>query len=342
MLTIDGSMGEGGGQILRTALGLGLVTGTPFTLESIRAKRAKPGLLRQHLACVRAAEAIGARVEGAELGSGAITVHPEAIRPGEYTFAVGSAGSAGLVLQAVLPPLLVADGPSRLVLEGGTHNPWAPPFDLLERVFLPVLARMGARVSLKLERAGFYPAGGGRYTVEIDPVKALRPIELMERGEVVRRKATALFAHVAAAIGQRELAVVRQKLDWAEEELVLHEVKDSPGPGNVLLLEVASEHAHEMVAGFGEKGVHAEKVARRAAGRMRVYLESGVPVGRWLADQLMIPMALAGEGGFRTLALSEHSRTNLEVIQRFLPVRIAVEEKSEHDVWVRFERTREV
>src|SRR5437867_958993 len=163
MLLIDGSQGEGGGQILRTALGLSLVTGTPIRIEKIRAGRAKPGLLRQHLTAVNAATAIGAvDVEGATLGSQELTFRPGTVKPGEYRFAVGTAGSTGLVLQTVLPPLLTAPGPSTLTLEGGTHNPTAPPFDFLARAFLPLISRMGPSATARLERPGFYPAGGGQ------------------------------------------------------------------------------------------------------------------------------------------------------------------------------------
>jgi len=163
MITIDGSFGEGGGQILRTSLALSLVTGKPFSIEKIRAGRAKPGLLRQHLTAVRAAGEIGrARIEGAELGSGQLTFVPDAVRPGAYDFAVGTAGSATLVLQTMLPALMLAGGPSQLRLEGGTHNTYAPPLDFLEKAFLPILRRMGPEVAVTLERFGFYPAGGGR------------------------------------------------------------------------------------------------------------------------------------------------------------------------------------
>jgi RNA 3'-phosphate cyclase len=190
MLTLDGSAGEGGGQILRSALALSLLTGTPFRIEKIRARRAKPGLLRQHLTAVQAAARIGsAQVEGAELGSRALTVRPGTVAPGEYHFAIGSAGSACLVVQTVLPPLLLASGPSVLIVEGGTHNPAAPSWDFLARVFFPLLERMGARIRTKLERHGFYPAGGGRLRVEIDPVSTLAPLELLKRGEIAERSA---------------------------------------------------------------------------------------------------------------------------------------------------------
>lgn len=324
MLTIDGSMGEGGGQILRTSLALSLVTGTPFRLSNIRAKRAKAGLLRQHLAAVKAAAALGAEVEGGEIGSLEITVRPGAVRGGEHTFSIGSAGSACLVLQTVLPPLLASGQAARLRLEGGTHNPFAPPYDFVERVFLPVLQRMGVRVEARLERWGFYPAGGGVMTVDVAPTERLEGIEHVERGEIVSRRARSVVAHLSGDIAKRELAVVQAELGWTESETELTQLISSDGPGNVLLLEVETEHGREMCAGFGERGVSAETVARRAVGELRSYLRASAPVGRRLADQLMIPFAMAGKGVFRTCPFSEHSSTNLAVIREFLSTQIAV------------------
>ena len=170
---IDGSQGEGGGQIVRSALALALITGRPITIENLRAKRPKPGLMRQHLAAVHAALAVcDGRAEGDELGSRRLGFEPQQVRGGEYRFKLPTAGSATLVLQTVLPALMIAEAPSAVVLEGGTHNPWAPPFDFLQAAFLPLLSRMGPRVSASLQRHGFYPAGGGQFTVTIEPAQS--------------------------------------------------------------------------------------------------------------------------------------------------------------------------
>ena len=177
-IRIDGSIGEGGGQIPRTALGLSLVTGKPFEIKNIRAGRRKPGLLRQHLTALKAAKQISqADVRGAQIGSSEFAFSPRRVRSGEYHFAVGTAGSTTLVLQTILPALMLADGPSTVVIEGGTHNPYAPPFPFLERSFIPVLRQMGVGIDLELNRYGFYPAGGGKFTIRIDPVKQLKPME---------------------------------------------------------------------------------------------------------------------------------------------------------------------
>jgi RNA 3'-terminal phosphate cyclase (ATP) len=326
MRTLDGGVGEGGGQILRTALALSLATGTPFRLERIRAKRSRPGLLRQHLTALNAATAIGeADVTGAEIGSSTITFAPRGVRAGAYRFAIGSAGSATLVLQTVLPALMLADARSELVLEGGTHNPLAPPFDFLARAFLPLIARMGPRVEVELERPGFYPAGGGRFRVAIDPVSKLTPLTLLDRGETLARRAIAWIANLDPRIGQRELAIVREKLGWPEDALELRSVSDTPGPGNALVVEVASEHVTEVFSGFGERGVRAEAVADGVVTQVRRYLVANAPVGVYLADQLLLPLALSGGGAFRTQALSRHATTNIEVIRQFLDVSIASE-----------------
>lgn len=339
MLIIDGSLGEGGGQILRSSLTMSLITGQPFRMTRIRAGRKRPGLLRQHLTAVRAAAAVGgARVEGDRLGSQELTFHPASVRAGDFELDVGSAGSATLVLQTVLPPLLVASAPSRLLLEGGTHNPFAPPFDYLQRVFLPLVARMGATVEVSLERAGFYPAGGGRFRVTVRPAPRLERLELVERGAVRHQQARALLSRLPRQIGERELQRVRQQLGWPEEQLRVEEVA-SPGPGNALLLEVESEQLTELFTAFGERGVPAEAVADRAVAAVRRYLAAGVPVGEQLADQLLLPLALAGGGVFRTLPLSSHTRTNLGVLQSFVSLEVRSEERTPDDWLVELRRS---
>src|SRR5688572_15942956 len=192
MLTIDGSFGEGGGQILRSALALSMVTGRPFRIENIRANRDNPGLARQHLTAVQSAAALcGASVEGAELRSTALSFTPGPVKPGDYTFSVGSAGSTTLVLQTVLPALLAGREPSTLTLEGGTHNPFAPPLDFLEKSFLPVVSRMGPKIDIALEQPGFAPRGGGRFIVTVEPAGKLSRVDLPSRGAVRRRRARA-------------------------------------------------------------------------------------------------------------------------------------------------------
>ena len=328
-VTIDGSEGEGGGQLLRTALSLSLVTSTPFRIERIRAGRKKPGLLRQHLTAVQAAVQVGrARVSGAELGSQTLTFEPSEIQPGEYEFAVGTAGSATLVFQTLLPALLCGRTPSRITVEGGTHNPFAPPYDFLTGTFLPILGRMGASVTASLERCGFYPAGGGRIAFEIAPCSALRNLTLLERG-ATQVRARSLVASLPESIAKRELGIVRERLGLERHQCRVESIEECVGPGNVLLIVIEAESITEIVTGFGIKGVSAEKVASDACDEAERYLKSDVPVGGHLADQLLIPMALAGGGSFRTLAPSGHTQTNASVIRRFLDVPIAIDEEAE-------------
>ncbi|HEX6901289.1 MAG TPA: RNA 3'-terminal phosphate cyclase [Thermoanaerobaculia bacterium] len=334
MLDLDGSMGEGGGQVLRTSLALSMLTGTPVRLRNIRAGRARPGLMRQHLTAVHAAARVsGARVEGAEVGSREISFAPGPVQPGDYHFDIGTAGSATLILQTLLPALLHASGSTTVTIEGGTHNPLAPPFDFLDRAFLPLVRRMGARVEAVLERPGFYPAGGGRFIATIEPAQSLSGLEILERGEVFGLRATALISSLPRHIAERELRHVEREAGWDRSALEVREV-ESPGPGNVLLLEVESEALTEIFAGFGEKGVRAEQVAERALAEMDRYLAAGVPVGEHLADQLLAPLALAGSGSFLTLPLSLHATTQIDLIPRFLDVRIGVEEAGKDRVLV--------
>jgi len=330
MITIDGSQGEGGGQILRSALALSLVTGKPFRIGNIRAGRKKPGLMRQHLTAVNAAVEVGAaQVSGNAIGSRELAFKPTALRSGGYHFAVGTAGSCTLVLQTVLPALIVADGPSEILLEGGTHNPAAPPFDFLAGAFLPILNRMGPTVEAVLERPGFYPAGGGRIRVKVTPSRKLAPLHLLQRGRLLAQTARATVARLPRSIAEREIAVVREKLAWEEDCLSVREVPDSSGPGNVLVISVTSEHVTEIFTGFGELGVSAETVAGRTVKETREYLASGVPVGRHLADQLLLPCALAGGGAFSTLSPTAHTLTNIQVLRLFLDLDVKVEQQDE-------------
>jgi RNA 3'-terminal phosphate cyclase (ATP) len=328
MIELDGSIGEGGGQILRTALSLSMVTGIPFRIDRIRAKRSKPGLLRQHLTSVNAAtEICGAHTEGAVLGSTCLTFTPGPVKAGEYKFAIGSAGSCTLVFQTVLPALMLANGVSRVTFEGGTHNQMAPPFHFIEHAFLPQLQLMGVTVDARLERFGFYPAGGGRFTANITPVGqgvTLKPTKIESRGTLINGFAESFFAGVPAHVAERELATVGRIMSWADEKLFIRGIDNARGPGNVVLLTLKHEHVTEVFAGFGEKGISSETVATRVANEARSYLASDAAIGEHLADQLMIPSALAGGGSFTAVSASEHARTNAEVIQKFLAVEISI------------------
>ena len=326
MIVIDGAQGEGGGQILRSALSLATCTGQGFRIERIRARRDKPGLLRQHVTAVKAAAAISdANVDGCEVGSQTLSFSPRAVRADEYTFSIGTAGSCTLVLQTVLPALLTASAPSTLRIAGGTHNKAAPPFDFLSRAYLPLLARMGAVVTLTIARYGFYPRGGGVIEAQIVPTPRLRSIELLKRGERVRGYAESYIAGVPLHVAERELAVVGRRLNWTPEQLKVRGLPGEMGPGNALTVTLEHEHVTEVFTGFGERGRSAESVAEETAREARDYLAHDAPVGPYFADQLLVPMALGGVRAFVTTAPTTHFQSNMEVIAAFVGRRITTE-----------------
>src|SRR5688572_10093848 len=325
MLTIDGSYGEGGGQIIRTSLALSLVTGKPFHAENVRANREKPGLRQQHLTAVNAAAEIGrAIVGGAAVGAKDFTFIPGNIMSGDYIFSVGTAGSATLVLQTVLPPLMIANGPSVLRFEGGTHNVHAPPYDFLERTFLPLVSRMGPQILIELGRYGFYPPGGGRFDVFIEPAANLQRLDLLKRGKILRRRGRALVVNLPASIAERELAVIKEKIGFSDEELYPEISDNAISPGTAVMIEIESESLTEIFTRIGERGVRAEVIADEVADEAVAYLNSDAPVGEHLADQLLIPLSLCGGGSIVTTSFSLHTQTNIEIIKKFLDVDITV------------------
>jgi RNA 3'-terminal phosphate cyclase (ATP) len=329
MIEIDGSQGEGGGQMLRSSLSLSICTQEPFRIVNIRANRDKPGLKRQHLTAVKAAaEICGGTVTGAEIGSRELVFEPGWLRGGNYSFAIGTAGSSTLVLQTVLPPLLTAAEPSTVRITGGTHNRGSPPFDFLQRAFLPLLVRMGAKVELQLRRHGFYPRGGGEIMATVDP-SPLSALTLHERGERVRAYAEAYVAALPIHVGQRELEVIGQGLNWSQDQLFLRGLSNDMGPGNAVTITIEHKNVTEVFTGFGERGVRSETVAGAAVDEARGYLASSAPVGEHLADQLLLPMALGRGGSFTTSAATEHLRSNALVIERFTGKRVTITKSPE-------------
>jgi RNA 3'-terminal phosphate cyclase (ATP) len=331
MITIDGSQGEGGGQILRTALSLSMATGKPFTLENIRAGRAKPGLMRQHLACVRAAVAIsGSRADGAEIGSKRLVFHPGEVTPGQHRFDIGSAGSTMLVLQTVLPVLMRCDEPSIVTVTGGTHNLAAPSFDMVMKAWLPLLKRMGQNARATCVQRGFYPAGGGEVWVEIDPAQASIPLIIEDRGALVSTEVLALVANLPFDIARREAEAVAHALEWPAESCLARTDAKAQGPGNVVMATVGHEQVTEVFTAHGRHGVSAEQVGKELAREVREYLTAGAPVGPHLADQLLLPMALGAGGRFVTSRPTEHLLTNARIVGLFLDHAIQTHQISQH------------
>jgi len=329
MIIIDGSEGEGGGQMVRNSCALSLVTGEPFRITNIRGKRSKPGLMRQHVTAVEAACVIsGAECIGLAVGSSELEFRPDKITPGEYHFAVGTAGSTGLVLQTILMPLVLANGPSRLVLEGGTHNMLAPPFDFIERSFLPVINRMGPTVTASIVRHGFYPRGGGRIEVEIEPAP-LRRVECLDRGDRLGVSGQAVFTGLPFEIAERLLARAKRDLaDWPDEAFSVRELPADQGPGVILMLEACFANVTEVVSGFGQLGVPAERLAKTSAARMNGYIDSSAFAGPYLADQLVLPFVLAGGGSFTTVKPSQHILTAIDIARRFTGTRIELKQQT--------------
>ena len=330
MIHIDASQGEGGGQVLRTSLALSMVTGQPVLLDKIRARRPKPGLMRQHLTCVTAAQAIsGAQVEGATPGSQTLRFTPGPVRGGEHHFSVGTAGSVMLVLQSVWPALLMAEAPVRLTLQGGTHNPMAPSFHFVERAYAPLVRRLGAPVELRLRRCGFYPGGGGEIEVDLHPVgpEGLQPFDLTERGALLDQQAECLIPGLKRSIAERELEVLREQLGWTLDHSAIPVTRQNEGPGNALLATLRHEHVTEVFCAIGEKSRSAEGVAHDVARQVKRYASSAGALGQYLADQWVLPLALAvwrsGRAARYTCTdVSLHAATNFSVIGQFLPVRI--------------------
>lgn len=324
-IVIDGSIGEGGGQILRTALGLAIATGRPFRMERIRARRSRAGLLRQHATAVAAAAAIaGARVRGGEVGSETLSFEPRAPKAGSYSFTVGTAGSTALVLHAILPGLLAAEGESEVVIEGGTDAPSAPSFDHLVHAYAPWLRRMGAEVEATIDERGFYPAGGGRIRFRVRGGR-LTPIRALEREPVLGVEVVARIAgSVPHEVAERELAIVAERLAHLEPRVRTESVR-SRGPGNALIATVHHAGGPSVFAEFGEKGVRAEHVANDLVQQVLRFLASDAAVDEYTADQLVLLLALAGGGAMRTTRVTDHLRTQLALIPAFLPREILLD-----------------
>ncbi|HXV21194.1 MAG TPA: RNA 3'-terminal phosphate cyclase [Desulfuromonadales bacterium] len=327
MILIDGAAGEGGGQVLRSALTLSLLTGTPFKIVHIRARRHKPGLMAQHLQAVAAAAAVGsARVEGAHPGSTTLVFVPTTIRPGHYRFEIGTAGSTSLVLQTVLLPLVFARGPSTIEITGGTHVAWSPCFHYLDLHWLPYLREMGLAVELALVRAGFYPRGGGQVTARIRPAEILRGLSLVERGRLRRIFCLSAVGNLEQSVAERQSCAALPRLAGLTAQVESRNISlPSVGKGTVCLILAEFERTRCCYYALGERGKPAERVAEEAVDAFLAFLDTDGAIDEFLADQLLLPLALAqGASELRTARVSQHLLTNAEVIRRFLSARIEI------------------
>lgn len=330
MIEIDGSFGEGGGQILRTALSLSCLLQKPFEIINIRKNRKKPGLMPQHLVCVEAAQRIsGARVEGGEKGSTRLSFSPGRVKGGEYVFDIGTAGSTSLVAQTVVPALLFAGRRSSITLRGGTHVPFSPPFHYLSEVFAPLLEKMGIMVRFSLVSCGFYPRGGGEIHAEVFPAGEILPVHMTKRGTITAVRGYSGVGNLPLSIAERQRSVVLEKVQSLEgmPSPVTIELLEAPTPGQgtFVFLLVEAEQTRAGFSSIGEKGKKAEIVGGEAADELIRYYQGHAALDQHMADQIVLYMALCkGESTFTTACITEHLLTNLWVIRRFLPVRSEV------------------
>ncbi len=327
MIEIDGSYGEGGGQILRTALAFSAIFNRPMRVSRIRAGRKTPGLRPQHLQAVEASAQISrARTEGLRIGSDTITFVPQKVLPGDYRFDVGTAGSVTLLLQALLAPLALAGDRSRLTLIGGTHVAWSPPYHYLDEVLFPTLRIMGVHVGARLERWGWYPRGGGIVRVEIQPCSEFKPATFTDRGSLKNVRGLSAISRLPGHVADRQKNYAVERLEKEmgvkPEVAVLQDIPKG-GPGSFLFLEAESEGGIAGFSSLGERGKRAEEVAREAVDALEEYLESDGCVDPYLADQLVPFMALAkGSSALTTTQITEHLLTNLWVVRHFADVKI--------------------
>jgi RNA 3'-terminal phosphate cyclase (ATP) len=323
-ISIDGSYGEGGGQILRTALALSALLQAPFEIHHIRAGRKKPGLAPQHLMAVKAvADITSAEVQGAEIGSGRFVFRPRELKAGSYRFDIGTAGSTSLVLQAVLPGLAFSDTTSTITIKGGTHVPWSPSFHYLRDVFVPSLSELGPKVSLEIRRWGWFPRGGGEIRATIHPCTRIAPTEKPERGEM---KAL----NVLSAAGSLPISIAERQRDRALKVLARRGYPSARGealcvssasPGTVVFVKAGFRQGRAGFTSLGQRGKSAEKVAEEACDKFLQFMASDGSIDRHLSDQLVLYLSLAQGRSFVALQeVTRHLETNIWVIQQFLPM----------------------
>ena len=294
-ITIDGSQGEGGGQMLRTSLSLSAAYGKPFEMLNIRANREKPGLKRQHLTCVRAvAQICGAQVEGDEVGSMRLSFKPGKIKGGAYQFDIGTAGSVTLVAQTVIPVLLRAEEPSTVTITGGTHVPFAPIWEFFSETYLPELRKMGACVEAELEQCGFYPAAGGVVKLRVWPYdESKRPAryEFTDLGAYLGGTVEGVVSHIPRSIAEAEVGIVGNQLRDLALERTVREV-NALGPGNYCCVRLCYERATVVISGIGTYNKSRKAVANEVVQQINNFVKSGKACEKHLADQLLVPLHL--------------------------------------------------
>ncbi len=327
---IDGSYGEGGGQILRTSIALSALLGRPVEIVNIRAKRANPGLQPQHLTGVKAAALLtDAEVVGAEKGSTRLYFNPRTLKCGRYNIDIGTAGSISLVIQTLTPILLYAPCPTEVAITGGTDVAWAPPIDYMRHVFTKVLARFGAQVAIELVKRGHYPKGGGKAILKVQPVETLSAVDSPEFGRLVEIRGISHAVNLPPHVAERQAKAAREALERRgyKAQLDLETRSDGLGPGSGVVLWAVSDTGN-VVGGdaLGERGKPAEAVGREAAEKLAATLASGSSLDPHMADMAVVYMALAqGTSRMSTPELTTHLQTNIYIVEQFLPVKFKVE-----------------
>jgi RNA 3'-terminal phosphate cyclase (ATP) len=337
---LDGAAGEGGGQILRTALSLSLITGRSFRIRGIRAMRSPSGLRPQHLACVRGAEALGGRAQGAEVGAAELSFEPQPVKPGEYVLEVGSAGSTPLLFQCLFFPLALAGG-GQLTLRGGTHVPHSPTYHYLGWVWLHAMRPFGLFADLRLRHAGFYPEGGGEFRATLPAPGGDPPerVELPARGTLRDSDVMSFVGGLPFEVAERQAKAALLSL---RELGVYANAENFPLPvtrssGSSVFVRADFEHSLAGFSAIGEKGKPAEEVGQEAAKAFGAFLRSPGAIDEYLGDQILVPAALLaaqrlgasrpGVTRFTPAVITQHLRTNATVLQSFLPVRIVLDEQ---------------
>ena len=327
IIKIDGSLGEGGGQILRTALSLSAITQRPFEIYNIRANRKTPGLSHQHLQAVNATARIcSAKVSGNNLRSTDITFFPGKVEHGNYRFDIGTAGSVSLVLQTIFYPLSLAGEKSTITITGGTHVTHSPCTDYLACQWLYFLKQIGFDAKIQTVRSGFYPRGGGEVFVEIYPANPQTPLQIKDRGRLVAITVTSAVSNLDMAIAQRQqLQATKRLLEKGIPHEVVLEERPAIGKGTMLLIEGTFEQSRCCYFSLGAIGKRAETVADEACNEFLAFLGTKGVIDEHLADQIIIPLALTkGTSHFITPKITQHLLTNIEIVKRFLPVSIDV------------------
>lgn len=328
LIEIDGSFGEGGGQILRTALSLSCLLNKPFRIFNIRKGRKKPGLMPQHIVSVKAAAQLsGAEVIGVKQGSMELLFRPNIIKGGDFSFDIGTAGSACLVLQTILPSMVFSNTRASVMIKGGTHVPFSPSFNYISEVFVPTLRGIGITLKMDIESYGFYPIGGGLIRAEVSPCGKINPIRIIERGRIREIRGYSCVANLPLSIAERQREAFIKGIGPLGIPLNIELMNvASPGQGTFLFVKVLSENAIAGFASLGAKGKRAETVGEEAAKEVLRYLETDAALDPHLPDQIVLYLSLCKEESvITTSSITEHLLTNLWVIGRFTDFRYAIE-----------------